>query len=240
MSKKLIDIIDVSDQKDIISESNDNWYKKRFAIGIPTVNRFDLLKPSLESYLQDFPNVKVFIVDNGKQGIAEHYKDNELVTVFEPENNLGVAGSWNLLCKEIFKLHGYALLLNDDIYLGYGTEVVEKAIYWDNLGLTQSSKNFSVVLLSNALYTELGAFDEQFYPAYFEDSDYLYRLKLKKKCLQRIDYSLDPRDFMASQTYEKEPQKYMNIIFENKERYIKKWGGLPFMEQYRKPYTPSN
>jgi hypothetical protein len=42
---------------------------------------------------------------------------------------------------------------------------------------------------------------------------------------------------MASQTYEKEPQKYMNIIFENKERYIKKWGGLPFMEQYRKPYT---
>jgi len=214
--------------------------KNKFAIGIPTVNRFDLLKPSVCSYLQDFPDVEIYIVDNGRQGIAEYFKDSLNVTVFEPENNLGVAGSWNLLCKEIFKLHGYALLLNDDIYLGYGTEVVEKAIYWDNLGLTQSSKNFSVVLLSNALYTELGAFDEQFYPAYFEDSDYLYRLKLKKKCVQRIDYTLDPRDFMASQTYEKEPQKYMTIIFDNRERYIKKWGGLPFMEQYRKPYTPSN
>jgi GT2 family glycosyltransferase len=196
--------------------------KNKFAIGIPTVNRFDLLKPSLLSYLQDFPDVSIYIVDNGSQGIAEYFKDSLSITVFEPEKNLGVAGSWNLLCKHIFESHNYALLLNDDIYLGYGTEVVNKAIYWDNLGLTQSSKNFSVVLLSKALYEELGKFDEQFYPAYFEDSDYLYRLKLKKKCVQRIDYTLDPRDFMASQTYEKEPQKYMNIIFENKERYIKK------------------
>ena len=58
-----------------------------FAIGIPTVNRFDLLQPSLESYLQDFPNIRIYIVDNGKQGIAEKYKDHELVTVFEPEQN---------------------------------------------------------------------------------------------------------------------------------------------------------
>lgn len=208
-----------------------------FAIGIPTVNRFDLLQPSLESYLQDFPDIHIYIVDNGKQGIAEKYKDHELITVFEPEQNLGVAGSWNLLCKSIYENHDYALLLNDDIYLGYGRATVSRSMVWDNVGLTQSSKNFSVVLLSKSLYDDLGEFDEQFYPAYFEDSDYLYRLKMRYKCLQRIDTTLDPRDFMQSQTYEKEPQKYMNIIFENKERYINKWGGLPFMEQYRKPYN---
>jgi hypothetical protein len=42
---------------------------KSFAIGIPTLNRFDLLHPALMFYKQDFPNTKIYVVDNGNQNI---------------------------------------------------------------------------------------------------------------------------------------------------------------------------
>jgi hypothetical protein len=40
-----------------------------FAIGIPTLNRADLLVPSLLKYINDFPGVKIFVLDNGNQDI---------------------------------------------------------------------------------------------------------------------------------------------------------------------------
>ena len=46
----------------------------KFAIGIPTLNRYDLLKPSLMLYLQrDFPTIDIFIMDNGNQGIVNDF-----------------------------------------------------------------------------------------------------------------------------------------------------------------------
>ena len=47
---------------------------KLFAIGIPTINRWDLLRPSLQKYMGiDFCNTWFFVVDNGNQVIdIEH------------------------------------------------------------------------------------------------------------------------------------------------------------------------
>ena len=40
-----------------------------FAIGIPTLNRADLLNPVLKKYAADFPDTKIYVVDNGNQDI---------------------------------------------------------------------------------------------------------------------------------------------------------------------------
>ena len=204
----------------------------RFIVGIPTYNRADLLMPVLKKYASLFE--KTIIVDNGDQNIRLDY---ERVDVCNPGFNLGVAASWNYLCNRAFEIHKkeWVLLINDDVELGYGSNVVHEAIDRCESGLAQSEYMFSVILLSKSLYEKVGPFDGGFYPAYYEDSDYLYRMKLLG-IRQDVDPALNPKVFRQSQTYEKAPQMVNDAMRNNKERYILKWGGLPLLEQFKKPY----
>lgn len=203
----------------------------KFAIGIPTLNRKDLLMPSIYQYLRDFPNTDIHIVDNGKQEINGW----GYVRVHPQEVNLGVAGSWNYLCDEIFKDNDYALIVNDDVELGYGIGEVAELLKSVKFGFIQSELNFSVFLISKEFYKEVGRFDELFYPAYYEDSDYLYRMSLLKRT-RGISKKLNPINPRVSQTYEKAPELVNKSLVANRERYIKKWGGLPLMEKFVIPF----
>ena len=72
----------------------------KIGLGIPTLNRYDLLNIPLRKYVSDFD---VYLVDNGNQNIQQ---DN--CKIFVQEKNIGVAASWNILCREIFKKHDWA------------------------------------------------------------------------------------------------------------------------------------
>jgi hypothetical protein len=203
----------------------------KFAIGIPTLNRRDLLEPSLIKYKNDFPYTEIHVVDNGKQDIGYWYALNDYIKVSEQETNLGVAGSWNYLCDRIFQDNDYALIINDDIYLGFGIGTISEVYQSEHDGFIQSEHNFSVFLISKEFYQKIGKFDEFFYPAYYEDSDYIRRIELSN--LKRvIDKRLNPKIALTSQTYEKAPDLVNKALKDSKERYIRKWGGLPLMETY--------
>jgi len=210
----------------------------RFAIGIPTINRLDLLQDSLPKYLVDFKDVEIHIIDNGKQNIHQNLpilREYSNVFVYQEDYNLGVAGSWNKLCNIIFEKYENALLINDDVYLGYSTEVVEKSIDKTKVGIVQSDFNWSVLLINRDLYEFIGDFDEDFYPAYFEDSDYIYRVKLKG-LLHEIDYTLSPKTKRSFGSTEMD--KDLNKNFQrNRARYIKKWGNSPLLETFIKPFN---
>jgi len=233
---------------------------KKFAIGIPTLNRADLLIPALEKYIKDFcecevvkennmtsykySSVAFFIIDNGNQEdlqkwVAEKNTDIKVwIHYYAPTKNYGVAKSWNYLCDTIY-LNGYewALILNDDIYLGYDEHLVNNVINdYPNHSLIQSNLNFSVILLGKEMYEDIGRFDEEFYPAYYEDSDYLYRMKLKG-IRQEVDLRLNPKDARVSQTYEKAPEFVNNAMKYSRLRYIEKWGNLPLLETYKTPFN---
>lgn len=208
-----------------------------FAIGIPTLNRMDLLLPSLIEYsTSDFPDIDIHIVDNGNQNIKFIEELNPRVHVYEQENNLGVAGSWNFLCKEIYKTKKHALLINDDVYLGYGTQHVLNIIEKYPHSLVQSFISWSVILIPQTLYNFVGEFDETFYPAYYEDSDYLYRMKLKG-LRQVADKELNPKTVRISMTREKDPEFVDESMRVNRERYIAKWGNSPLLETFTTPYN---
>jgi GT2 family glycosyltransferase len=209
-----------------------------FAIGIPTLNRWDLLKEVIHKYLDDFKDIDIYIIDNGKQNIKNEINHKNII-VHEPDYNYGVAKSWNLLCNTIFQYNENALILNDDIYLGYGTDVVENAIKKSKVGIIQSEKNWCVICINQNLFEMIGDFDEVFYPAYYEDSDYLYRMKLEG-IRQDVDATLNPLIFRASQTYEKNPELVNEAMQNNRLRYIKKWGNSPLLEIYTKPYNSPN
>ena len=93
--------------------------KNNFAIGIPTLNRADLLNPTLKKYFKQFPNTDIYIIDNGSQSIVSRSNN---YNCFNAPENFGVSKSWNILCDTIFEEHEYALILNDDIYLDLNEE----------------------------------------------------------------------------------------------------------------------
>ena len=206
-----------------------------FSIGIPTLNRADLLLPSLEKYLFDFKNIDIHIVDNGKQGL-NNLEENVQIYVHTQKENIGVAASWNKLCDIIFEKKDWALLINDDVYLGYGTQRVNMCIEMSEVGIVQSEFNWSVLLINKEIYKRIGKFDESFYPAYFEDSDYMYRLKLNG-LQHEVNSYLNPSDVKVSQTYEKAPDLVNLSMKNNRLRYIDKWGNLPLLETFKTPFN---
>jgi hypothetical protein len=203
-----------------------------FSIGIPTLNRADLLNPSLQKYQRDFKGIDIHIIDNGQQELLK----TENTHIHKEDFNLGVAASWNKLCRIIFQKNDWALLINDDIYLGYTPNTVNAAILKSRVGIVQSAFNWSVILISKKLYEKVGEFDETFFPAYYEDSDYMYRLQMLR-LRHEVDLSLNPLVVLQSQTYYKAPELVNKAMKENRLRYIEKWGNSPLLEIFKTPYN---
>lgn len=215
---------------------------KTFAIGIPTINRWDLLESSLDRYVfGDFRGIKIFIVDNGSQCIVDHVTQHypaDTVSVLLPSENLGVAGSWNELCYRIFKEHDHALILNDDIYLGR-TELDILQLLNDpsntSTGFFKGLMDWCAFIISKDTFAKVGDFDTGFFPAYYEDNDYAYRMELAD-IKQTASKVLTPSVFNRSMTIKKSPE-LNNRFMDNRLRYQRKWAGLPGSEVFETPFN---
>lgn len=211
-----------------------------FAIGIPTINRADLLKESLEDLFVNMPEIPTYIVDNGNQDI-EVIEGHNSVQIFKNSENKGVSGSWNQLFKEAISRHEnltHLLILNDDIVLGKKESEILDLIH--NLGhktLFTSYFYWSVMVVPVELYLYIGEFDENFFPAYYEDNDYAYRIHLSNGLYTHQNTELlDPAVKRNSMTINKDP--YLNSNFGNNlQYYISKWGGHPTTEIYKTPFN---
>jgi len=209
----------------------------KVGVGIPTYNRYDLLKPYIGKYGVDFCDWNIYIVDNGNQGIENDeikWSKSGLIIV-QNDKNVGVGASWNQLCKKIFEKNDYALILNDDIYLGKKQEQIISLIEKKKNGFIRATPDWCAFLISKEVYEKVGEFDECFFPAYYEDKSYEYRMKIKGVIALKHP-ELNPVVYKSSQTIEKDPE-----IFEaskkNKKIYIEMWGGEPNKETYTKPYN---
>jgi GT2 family glycosyltransferase len=188
--------------------------------------------PSLLMYTKSFPDIKIYILDNGKQGIS--IENNNLV-VIENEKNVGVGASWNTLCEKIFEESDCSLILNDDILINNTKKQIEELIDKKRGNLLKATMDWCCFIMPKSIWNKVGKFDECFYPAYYEDNSYEYRMKLMGiypiKCP-----SLNPFIYRSSKTLEKAPE-----IFEaskkNKQLYIEMWGGEPQREKYLSPFN---
>lgn len=210
-----------------------NSHNISLGIGIPTLNRYDLLEPNLLLYSRDFilydNSCPFFIVDNGNQNISFSYGK-----IFSSEKNMGVAASWNYLCSQIFQTCDYALILNDDIYLGKPLTQIISLIQKKPEHLLRATIDWCAFIIPKKIYETVGKFDECFYPAYYEDKSYEYRMKLKALPIIKTP-ELNPYIYKSSQTLEKD-QSILESSKKNKQRYIEMWGGEPEREKFKKPY----
>jgi GT2 family glycosyltransferase len=139
----------------------------------------------------------LFIVNNnGRDEITEEL--NELAKIDYPfigkikvchlPSNLGVSGAWNLIIKS-YLMSPYWIICNNDLAFtpGFLEEMVDKSlddnieIVWPpsiNSDYVQNGLgSFECFLIKDSVVQKCGLFDENLYPAYCEDCDYLVKIK---------------------------------------------------------------
>jgi GT2 family glycosyltransferase len=201
----------------------------KFVVAIPTLNRADLLNEALERYFEDFKDTHIAICDNGKQSIITR---EENFMIYRPEENMGVSKSWNMLMDYADKINAtHVLMLNDDIVLGK-TEHEIKMVIRNNpdADFINSFHNWCSYILRVDSWKKAGKFDEEFFPAYFEDNSFDYKMTLMGAKKTWTSF-LDPLVYRNSMTIAKEPN-LNNRFQQNREMYIQMWGGLPTEEKY--------
>jgi GT2 family glycosyltransferase len=206
----------------------------KLVVAIPTINRADLLNEALAKYFNDFKDTHIAICDNGKQDILTR---EENFMIYRPEQNLGVSGSWNMLMDYADKINAtHVLMLNDDIYLGR-TEHEIKMVIKNNINsdFINSFQNWCSYILKIDMWKKVGGFDTEFFPAYFEDNSFDYKMTLVNAEKSWTSF-LDPIVYRNSMTIAKDPTLNQKFA-QNRQMYIDMWGGLPTEEKFKTKFN---
>jgi GT2 family glycosyltransferase len=156
---------------------------------VPVLNRYDLLQRMLDSV--DVPVEHLLIIDNGLGTDTLELSDKfAKVTHLRMPANLGVAGSWNLGIKSFPYAHRWFIVSNDVVFRSGALEKLATARR-DEITLTADAPNWQAFALGDEAVTDLGLFDEcGFYPAYFEDNDYMRRAQFAGVNIRKLDLDL--------------------------------------------------
>jgi len=186
--------------------------------------------------------------------------------VFHFKENKGCSASWNFGIKRAIRDYGskYFLILNNDILLNpIAIDLLISTISRKNVVLASATDvsstisrpnevrgllppvktaiseapEFSCFLLSLKAIEKVGYFDEKFFPAYFEDNDYHYRIRLAGlkavKTNQALYFHFGSRTIKDNQEIHR--QSDLGYVA-NREYYRNKWGGSPGHELFKTPY----
>lgn len=158
-------------------------------IGVPVVTNPFWVTRLLMSV--DYPVDNLVIINNnGKGEIDEELNNLTKVThkfiknikVVHMPANIGVSGAWNLIIK-CYMMAPYWIISNDDVAFGPGflEEMATAAESDPEVGMVHGhSGDFNVgswdlFLIKDFVIRKYGLFDENLYPAYCEDADYIMR-----------------------------------------------------------------
>lgn len=220
----------------------------KLLIAIPTLNGAERVHRLLEDIQASvlprvIDRVDVLVIDNGRcLGSRTTPSGLEIVV---PRYNLGVAASWNLAMRRARNTEAGLLIANDDIRLGpHAIEQLVHAIMYsaEAFIIAGPAKHvFSCFILdATRALVNVGEFDEQFYPAYWEDNDYEHRLKLAGLDILHVP-DLDGFVHHGSATKRQMSNNALAAFdrqyARSRELYIAKWGGTPPRgELFTRPY----
>lgn len=125
------------------------------------------------------PN-ELLIIDNTVDGSAHRYGP---ATYRDPDgHNLGVARSWNIGARRVLEGdYDYLVIVSAALLFGpilHTTLRQELDKHWGERVIEVTGHSWHLIALHRTLFERIGLFDENFYPAYFEQIDWCYRLKL--------------------------------------------------------------
>lgn len=158
-------------------------------IGTAVVNSTKWVRRLISSV--DYPVENLVIVNNNGKGqlteeldlIAnEPHEFIQKIHVVHMPTNVGVSTAWNLFIKW-FMNAPYWIIMNDDVSFGPGllAEFNFVANNNPNVGLIHAYEgdfnvgSWDLFLIKDFVIQQYGLFDENLYPAYCEDNDYILR-----------------------------------------------------------------
>lgn len=215
---------------------------------IPTYKSFDLCARGIEAAMSgSIKPDQIIVIDNSGNGAGADYlyplyeKYKGSLIIWPQTYNIGVAKAWNLFLKTIDQ--NYIIIANDDVAVHEHTLAHFKIVARQNKRAMLTAEGmlgnaYSLFLLPQAIYREIGEFDERFSPAYFEDNDYDYRRRLLGIDFISVTgatYSHDVSSTLKRYSPE-EMNNHHNNFRRNQAYYISKWGGLPGNELYQESF----
>lgn len=217
-------------------------------LGTAVVNGAAWLQQQISSI--DFPVQRYVVVNNsGDRDIAQQVRDiadtpNDLVherCVVDLPGNIGCAAAWNLMIKSTM-MSPYWVICNHDVSFVPGVlEAIHQHMSDKNTGLVHGSSgdfgvgSWDLFAISDRVIASHGLFDENFYPAYVEDLDYLMRLMNQPVPRVMLDMPYlhggstnDDYEKTGSQSLREDPelkQRVDHARWINENRYmVEKWG----------------
>lgn len=222
-----------------------------FILGIPRCNETpDIFGEAVAAASSNtLPPTVALIIDNGDAPLGS-------VSGFEvrrPPKNVGCAGSWNMICRAAFDefRSDSAVLVNADCTVLPDTFA---SLFAASLGFV-CAHAFGCFRIDREVWERVGPFDEEFYPAYWEDTDYRRRLRLAGVAFE--EWPIEEAEVLypgraryrsgivhgknASESYqgwtgEKQAWFQQRLVI-NEQRYVDKWGGIPGSERFEVPFN---
>jgi GT2 family glycosyltransferase len=207
---------------------------------IPVLNSYEELYKCIDSINNSSVKIdNIYIINNGEQNIETHHNN---VRIMSKGYNIGVAGSWNWF---IDTAQEFRIITNDDIQ--FDENAIEEMIknYAEDRLVFPCFKNneasaFSCFLLPQNIINKIGKFDEWISPnyAYFEDNDYFYRMALAGFYTYQCSASVSHTGSSTLKNFDpaKERSHHQKFRFA-RDRYVSKWGGLPYEERFTVPFN---
>lgn len=145
-------------------------------------------------YLVILPVVSQEVTDNCIRSISNNVKKNLLVVdnssnkftsgydikTHIPKTNIGVARAWNIGANIVLgeKLD-YLVILSATIVFDKGMEDFTEALeVCHNPYGMDTMHGWHLIAIGRKTFETIGLFDENFYPAYYEDTDFIRRMEL--------------------------------------------------------------
>jgi GT2 family glycosyltransferase len=203
---------------------------------------------------------RIFSINNGSvdniPNVLAGLGNEHIVVNAYPQ--LGVAGAWNYGLSYLFSAkNGHrvsqALVINQDIILRPDTyEILNNEpgdfvtavstgrmdkLFGDvqqPIGGRRPHPDFSCFRITRRCYETVGLFDEDFYPAYFEDNDMHIRLSeagIEAYCID-LPFYHDGGSTVRRAREQGLAEPYDVAFRANQERFFKKWGVLPGTKEY--------
>lgn len=176
------------------------------------------------------------IIDNGGR-LFDEFSDvifDERVDVVSPLENLGVAASWNTLLE----IGDPIVIANDDIILA--SHQFEEMVA-DLSGHPFVGNGWCLFGQTRECTERVGYYDENFFPAYYEDSDYavrMFRAGIARHwtCSEPVEHAgcWTTSNLLGS------PAWLSESIERNRQYFVRKWGTMPndtFEGYYETPFN---
>jgi len=206
-------------------------------LGIPTLNRYDLLEKLIASAEQGTVRpTEYFIIDNGGEYLP--LKDGRLpekLLIQRPGRNIGVAASWNRILRYAYERGEAVVISNDDVVLSPGAfEEIVRLLGTGDFGVV-NGLGWALFGQTPLCTEKVGFYDEEFFPAYYEDCDYDVRLKRAGVARVEISSKVEHLSWSTSRAIGSNPEHAW--LERNLDYFCRKWGGPPGAETFTEPFN---